>query len=861
MVPKESSCTTYEGDPARLINNSRDGLATGSEKADNKQLLKALSSSPHIIVCCPRNGSVSYVLLNSSIARGLGKGLGTGEGGGRGGGGGEGGGRGRGGGGGEGGAGIQSSGGSLRSECSKSFSGPPGLEGSKSFSGPPGLEGSKSFSSSSGLEGCESAGAAPEVTHAPSTGEKGVCGPKGKVKLDTEAHPSDYDLSEFSDFASRLVEVDPLQGFSSLEEGPLQNPDTPQVTEGMEISKLDHVEAYPNHLLSHPFPLYAALRDTLDGTNTENCTPSPHLLLIEPQPNSASPSPFPTHPPPPPPPPTTSQGNPIVPTADHTQSQSDSRRGQTLYTTVQKEAVPGTTVLLEGSSNTGDGVATDSEMVDLSLSLVPECLNSLFKVPLSSEVVSLGNVERGEVVGRDAADGSTLSPLSELIQGLVPTTGEGSVEGKGKGGKSSEHASYGLPVDIRSGHATTSSEGDYLSPQERAYLDVHGAHSGDMYSQHLTRSAMTPDASSLSTSSPYPEHSTLIAQDSYQWEELLNQPSNYPAATPASSQSCSHTASPHSTTMSQSHTASHQSHSHVPSPHSTPLSFSQSPMTAGHVSEHFDNLESLLALNNESSLDTQLLCKSSGATHSLQRETLFTSSPTVRPNSEDPSNSLEKHIFTEGSIFPPLQGGQNFLSPSSHPSTIAPPIPLSFPYPNENILDGGPLPTQPLSRSTSPRTLSDIPEGVPMNLENMLLDPLDRHLQGTNNFIEPPTVTAAGFSLSSSYHVTKSSTPSSPSIGSVSGHSTVSSLFDVGGESPSVLELCEMLSESPNVQQHDFSNMTFTGIGLHSLILHCHSLLRKIHVYTVAPLNNRHIGMDPLVYYREVVLSSEVKCI
>ena len=66
------------------------------------------------------------------------------------------------------------------------------------------------------------------------------------------------------------------------------------------------------------------------------------------------------------------------------------------------------------------------------------------------------------------------------------------------------------------------------------------------------------------------------------------------------------------------------------------------------------------------------------------------------------------------------------------------------------------------------------------------------------------------FPLQSSYR-TKSPTPSSPSIGSVSGHSTVSSLFDPGGESPSVLELCEMLSESPNVRQHDFSNMTFTG--------------------------------------------------
>ena len=40
---------------------------------------------------------------------------------------------------------------------------------------------------------------------------------------------------------------------------------------------------------------------------------------------------------------------------------------------------------------------------------------------------------------------------------------------------------------------------------------------------------------------------------------------------------------------------------------------------------------------------------------------------------------------------------------------------------------------------------------------------------------------------------------------SASSHSSLSShdMFDT--ESPSVLELCEILSESPNIQQYDFS--------------------------------------------------------
>ena len=56
---------------------------------------------------------------------------------------------------------------------------------------------------------------------------------------------------------------------------------------------------------------------------------------------------------------------------------------------------------------------------------------------------------------------------------------------------------------------------------------------------------------------------------------------------------------------------------------------------------------------------------------------------------------------------------------------------------------------------------------------------------------------------------TNSPVPSSTSIASLA--ISTFSAYDVFEESPSVQALCEMLSESPNVQQADFANMTFTG--------------------------------------------------
>ncbi len=108
--------------------------------------------------------------------------------------------------------------------------------------------------------------------------------------------------------------------------------------------------------------------------------------------------------------------------------------------------------------------------------------------------------------------------------------------------------------------------------------------------------------------------------------------------------------------------------------------------------------------------------------------------------------------------------------------------------------------TQASTQSTSARSssclsnvsaLQDIPEGSPMDLEEI---PFMRQLEVCD------------------YRTGASSMPSSPGQASVSSHSSLSAhdMFDSG--SPSVLELCEMLSESSNVQKHDFSHLTLSGM-------------------------------------------------
>ena len=100
-----------------------------------------------------------------------------------------------------------------------------------------------------------------------------------------------------------------------------------------------------------------------------------------------------------------------------------------------------------------------------------------------------------------------------------------------------------------------------------------------------------------------------------------------------------------------------------------------------------------------------------------------------------------------------------------------------------------------LPQSLSP--LQDIPEGMQMEVHSSMPS---IHLQGSS----------LDFDHLYNYR-TGSPIPSSPSVASTSSPSTVHErLFD-SGESPSVIELCEMLGETSNVHHRDFSHLTLTG--------------------------------------------------
>jgi len=107
-----------------------------------------------------------------------------------------------------------------------------------------------------------------------------------------------------------------------------------------------------------------------------------------------------------------------------------------------------------------------------------------------------------------------------------------------------------------------------------------------------------------------------------------------------------------------------------------------------------------------------------------------------------------------------------------------------------------------IAQSLSP--LQDIPEGVQMELHSPM-----------------PVVQFKGRDQPNLYDYRNASPiPSSPSVASTSSPSTVSMhemLFD-SKESLSVLELCEMLGETSNVQHRDFSHLTLTDSEQHQLL-------------------------------------------
>ena len=466
-------------------------------------------------------------------------------------------------------------------------------------------------------------------------------------------------------------------------------------------------------------------------------------------------------------------------------------------------------------------------MFDLSLNLDPESLRDLLKVPLSPEL-SLGReTEAGgqrEETTTAMESSLTLSPISQLMQSLAPPTAVGR-EGEGEGEEVEGNGVLNGSLLSGVGHiGSNSSEMEMLAgsstqngASSETYIDIHSAQSGPLDSLHRNQQRL-PRNPSLSSLPIFPEQSSP-AGSSYQWEELLHRPSNSLTPSETTMTHSQHTTNPQSVTLPTTHTASHSGApatlSSVPNPlySSHPLSLLPNSSTMG--LPFLSEVQQTSSFASQSSLNGCLSISQSRMGHSdhLYPSASAGSLPPISLPS--PLDSTDPSVFSSGgSILGSLpEGGPSFLPPSSShsPSFRPPPSPPQSTDSRDTpvtVMDNTcllPSAQSSLSRSVSPRPLSNIPEGVPMSVL------LEQHLaqQGVvGSFIDP---SSAGLSLAP-YRVPKSPTPSSPSIGSVSGHSTVSSLFDPGGESPSVLELCELLSESPNVQQHDFSNTTFTGM-------------------------------------------------
>ena len=856
------------------------------ERTDEGKILKVLSSSPHIIVCYPSNGSVSYVLVNSNLAGGRG-----------------------GGGGGVGGGGVGGEGGGEGGGSDKraelSIASPSAERGFDALNIPQKNP--------------------PRSVPISEQKPKGSHGPKGKARLDAgDSTHSDYDPLKFSTFASHLVRADPLQGFSSLEGArgiSAQSPQNPskfhvvslqeslvgrsghQMERNCSFEQLvnkatqdpslylrpvattnasshsdseletsgrpDRMDTLPTllkSLPSYPTPTTAtagngepAYIHSSAGTRDVEISNSDPLKLfsigqegvpgdvvgvgISGASNSAfgfptsipnlpqaavadsasvastlfDPSCYPPQPtsqaPGHPLPETTALDAATKTTDDYLQSSHEvgDDNASTLSSIGQHSSAP-VTQSLENSADERFATPTDSEMFDLSLNLDQDSLNDLFKLPLSPERPT-EDVREAEA-GR-ASDSVTLSPLSQMMQSLIPAEmeGEESVESSALHttvqcqGPSEGDASSTTADGNSATYVSEPSHGEVMATDHSASLPIpgclqsvqgHSTSSDALTAEHgqflSTNSAenMFSVCSPLSASYHSPRASPL-AHIPHEWENLLEQ--SFQTATPTSVQ-------PHS-------------HSNGTSPHSNPAlpPHPQSPPSAAGGMAHFfpdDSLESLLGLTSDSHphLDHQLPSPSltprstQPASSALSSDALEQAVSFVPITQEDRNDGSESWLLDGASL--PSSQDQGFLLCPPHPldtNSLSPLPSSSDTASTSSLLEPSGMSSQPLSRSISPRVLSDIQEGIPMNLGDILFDPANQHMQGG---MEP-----ANFPLQS--YRTRSPTPSSPSISSVSGHSTVSSLFDPGVESPSVLELCELLSESPNVQQHDFSNMTFTG--------------------------------------------------
>jgi len=159
-----------------------------------------------------------------------------------------------------------------------------------------------------------------------------------------------------------------------------------------------------------------------------------------------------------------------------------------------------------------------------------------------------------------------------------------------------------------------------------------------------------------------------------------------------------------------------------------------------------------------------------------------------------PSHHQQYQHPNSSQSYPGNVSFSSFQPPSTPAVAVADPQAISGSSPRLGSPGTGLLPIPSTSTAQqnciSPSPLQGIPEGIQIRLENAL----GENCVDLLNYRTAPSI------------------PSSPSAASASSSNV--SMHDPFEDSPSVRELCEMLSESPNVQQTDFSHMILTGKGL-----------------------------------------------
>ena len=178
--------------------------------------------------------------------------------------------------------------------------------------------------------------------------------------------------------------------------------------------------------------------------------------------------------------------------------------------------------------------------------------------------------------------------------------------------------------------------------------------------------------------------------------------------------------------------------------------------------------------------------------------------------------------------------------------------------------------------SSIPMTTSSVPMPTSLSLFGnfSFLGPLERNLQFANSLLQQPPHLASSISHSphmSPLHVPPLYRSSSPIQSPPSpSQASISSLSTAGGDSESslVAELCELMSESPNVQQEDFSHLSLSGPEQQELLEASRVIQKTLRrckerpnsMVTYKEKNAALLIERSYKRYREVAMSTQYNC-